>query len=150
MSTEVETAIAAPVEAEVSSAKAAEDATAPVFFSKTIARLVKKNTAEKTRTTPASRDLVREYLEKEGGELCRKAFLVAQHARGAPSGSRKRSGDGAVRVMPKDLALVLRVMSEGDASAEEAVLPEGEDEEAKEEEEGADEKRAKVEEQTAE
>lgn len=81
-----------------------------VFFSKTIARWVKSNTGEDTRTTPAARDLVRQILEQEAGELCRKAFKVAQHARGASSGSRKRKVESVVRVMPKDLDLVLSIM----------------------------------------
>jgi hypothetical protein len=83
----------------------ADDPNGPVFFTKTICNLVKQFAGENSRSTPEARKLVREAVEAEGAKLCKQAYMVAQHARGS-----QKEGAGAVRVMPKDLDVVLGIL----------------------------------------
>jgi hypothetical protein len=100
------TVVPAPRKRKSSAKAAADDPTAPVFFTKTISRIVKKCTEENIRTTPESRSLIREALEAEGAKICAQARIVATHARGV----NKEGATGSVRAMEKDLDVVLQVL----------------------------------------
>jgi histone H3/H4 len=71
---------------------------APIFFEKTIVRMIKKYAPPKTRVTPGASRLLRTILEQKAIHLAKKAYTV----------TKVRSGkQGNVRAMSRDAQLVL-------------------------------------------
>lgn len=74
---------------------------APLFFKKTIVRVIKKYAPEGTRVTPGAIRLTGAILEQKAMQFARKSYIVSRMLRGDA---------GVVRAMRKDAELALKLM----------------------------------------
>lgn len=74
---------------------------APIFFDKTVVRIMKKHAPAGTRVTPGAIRLMRSILERRAMEFARKSYIVSRTLRGE---------DSVVRAMDTDAELVLKLM----------------------------------------
>lgn len=81
-------------------AKKGAKSSAPIFFDKTIVRMIKKHAPEGTRVTPGAIQLARAIWEHKAVEFARRAYAVSRMLRGE---------EGVVRAMRRDAELALEL-----------------------------------------